>query len=266
MADPGNAQRAKDATYVRDFVERVGKRCASMGEVSAIFGTDRTDMQRFEQILREQFGYNDSAVIERLYVCTDFLDDGGISPFELTHLFSAPALARNLWKQLKGRNSNGFVMFCKIGDEGAIGKAAFQKFLMDELRYRNAELIDYLFGILDLDGDGVISSGEFEQFWAEVKSEKKAGRKSHQRMSAYWLREGGTEQPQANDREAANGASPRNSSRRSSPRVSSRVGPPRHPVLTAPRCVEDPRGCKTTLLSQTGSTQEVTWKVPCPEN
>lgn len=251
--DPETAQRAKDASLVRSFIEKIEKQCASLAEVSAILGTDHANMQHFEQVLRERFGYTDPAVIERLYVSTDFWDDGGVSKFELAHLFSAPALTRNLLKQLKGRNKNCFVMFCKLSDGGAISKAAFEKFLTGELRYQNAELVDYLFCLLDLDGNRTISYEEFEKFWTEVKPDK-AGRKSHRRISSYWLREGVDQLP----------ASAREPLQVSSRRASKGTGPVRRRRPSDPSCSES-RGCKS-WPSETGSDHKVIDTVSSSQN
>lgn len=136
-------------------------------------GDGMIDQSEFSTFLRDELGYDDDGLIDRLFALIDHDGTGQITQAKFKNIFSSHDMIKELTIVLKGKDKHGPSVFNRIGggDDGKIDRGEFREFLRTELGYPNVEANDRLFDLLDADGNGFITKDEFMTVWGVEKGE-----------------------------------------------------------------------------------------------
>jgi len=126
----------------------------------------RIDQEEMVAFLKKHVGSDDDAA-RKLFKQIDADGSGYVSKGEFKALFQADGETATIIEfkdKLKTMFKSRKEAFDKLGgsDDAKIDKDEFNTFLSKELHYRDTEVCQQLFAVIDDDGDGFITKGEFE--------------------------------------------------------------------------------------------------------
>lgn len=153
-----------------EFKERLREMFKSVtGAFNRLGGADDglIEPAEFEEFCMKSLGYSDPQLIQRLFGAIDDNKDGSITKAEFKALFQPQgefAIVTEFKDAVKKKFKSCMEAFDQLGggDDGQIDREEFQRFMDNFLGYANTELNDQLFNVIDDNGDGTISKGEFK--------------------------------------------------------------------------------------------------------
>lgn len=153
-----------------DFKERLREMFKTItGAFNRLGGADDglIEPAEFEEFCIKSLGYSDTQLIQRLFGAIDDNKDGTITKSEFKALFQPQgefAIVTEFKDAVKKKFKSCMEAFDQLGggDDGQIDREEFQRFMDSLLGYANTELNDQLFNVIDDNGDGAISKGEFK--------------------------------------------------------------------------------------------------------
>jgi len=153
-----------------EFKERLREMFKSItGAFNKLGGADDglIEPNEFQDFCMKSLGYTDVQLIQRLFSFIDDNKDGTITKSEFKALFQPQgefAIVTEFKDAVKKKFRSCMEAFDQLGgsDDGQIDREEFRQFIDTLLGYSNPELNDQLFNVIDDNGDGVISKGEFK--------------------------------------------------------------------------------------------------------